>query len=122
MKTSALILAVVLSVSTNIACANELPQLSATQKYAQSDAVVIGRVAKVTRNTYDGTEYATIAVSAAIKGLVPQTIEVETVGNISEWNFNVAVNNDYVFYLQKISEGKYMSIAGRNGVLAYDPN
>jgi hypothetical protein len=122
MKVAALILAAALSLSANLARANALPEYSAEQKYAELDAIVIGRVAKVTRNTYDGSEYATIEVSVTVKGLVPRAIEVETVGAIAEWNLGVITGKDYTFYLKRVAEGKYMSIAGRNGVALYDPS
>ena len=103
------------------ALTNELREFTFSQKVKQADAIVVGRVLQLNDvdppNTY-GRQYATIKVRGVIKGKVETTIKLWTKKQVAESNPNCCVvGDDYVIYLERLSDGSYNALDGHFGVI-----
>jgi hypothetical protein len=98
------------------AAANAIPKYSLEKQARLSDLVVIGHVASL-ETVPPGFEYARVRVDTILKGSTPAELEVETRGMVAEEDPPCReVGRSYLFFLQRLKNGRFVSVNGPFGV------
>ncbi|MGO9487195.1 MAG: hypothetical protein ACLPX9_21905 [Rhodomicrobium sp.] len=101
------------------ALANFVEEYSLEKKVQLSDIVVIGKAVSTNNRVSADTlfEYSVVRVEKVLKGDPPESFDFLSRSGISELDPNCCeTGNVYLFFLQRLKNGKYWSVNGPYGV------
>jgi hypothetical protein len=110
----------VLTLFSSLGLAYSLKKKSIETIFNESELVIVGKAVTKTNETTDfANAYFTVKVKAVVKGKTVKQVDVWTDLVVSEMKVNCcSIGSDYVFFLIKLNDGRYMSANGRYGVFA----
>lgn len=119
MKLTRSILAILTAslVSPSISPANEVREMSLSEKVEASDQVVIARTSQIAAHCVRKSSCATLEVLSQLKGEGGNPVTLLFNGDIAEANPQCCIVGDvYLMFLKKVDGGYYRSTNGPYGV------
>jgi hypothetical protein len=109
----------------NVSHANQLREMTFSEKAQKADVIVVGTAVSVntlTTPTIVGDRYADIRINAVIKGHAADHIKVWVRTAISEMDPDCCKPGQrYVFFYEKATDGNYVVVDGNFGVIPVNP-
>jgi hypothetical protein len=119
-KISITLLAVLLvNINSAMACVYGPPYATVCEKYAEANAVIIGKIIKVTPHytttnavSYQSSQTVKIEVNKTFKGIRKNTITLMQPQSTCDWNFEGEIGKTLLLYLHKDEKTKQFSAIG----------